>query len=213
MTRVGSKWIAAAALVALAEAGIFADVLVLRDGRRVDGVLVGVRGDVIEFEHRGGRDDGRVRRYDRSDVRSIQFEEAWGNRYRDDRSYREDVRPRAGMRERSVTVDARTQWTDSGIVVRAGQDVFFSAAGEVRWGPGRRDGAGGERSSPFNASRPMPDRNAAALVGKIGEDGDPFFIGGGTEAIRMRGSGKLFLGINDDFLQDNSGSLRVVISY
>lgn len=211
--RSGMRWVAAAALVGLAQAGMFADVLVLRDGRRLEGVLVGVRGDMIEFEHRGGRDDGRVRRYDRGEVRSIQFEEAWGNRYRDDQSGRGELRPRAGMRERSVTVDARTSWTDSGVVVRAGQDVFFASNGEVRWGPGRRDGAGGERSSPFNAARPMPDRNAAALIGKIGEDGDPFFIGGGTDAIRMRGSGKLFLGINDDFLQDNSGSLRVVISY
>jgi hypothetical protein len=59
----------------------------------------------------------------------------------------------------------------------------------------------------------MPERNAAALIGKIGENGDPFFIGSLTEPIRVRGGGRLFLGINDDFLDDNTGSLRVVISY
>jgi hypothetical protein len=59
----------------------------------------------------------------------------------------------------------------------------------------------------------MPDRNAAALIGKIGENGDPFFIGGSTQGIRVRGGGRLFLGINDDYLQDNSGSLRVVIGH
>jgi hypothetical protein len=59
----------------------------------------------------------------------------------------------------------------------------------------------------------MPDRNAAALIGKIGENGDPFFIGDVKEAIRVRGSGRLFLGLNDDYLGDNSGSLRVVIGY
>ncbi len=89
----------------------------------------------------------------------------------------------------------------------------FAATGQVRWGPGRRNGAGGERNSPFNGSRPMPDRNAAALIAKIGEDGDPFFIGDNPQAFRMRGNGRLFLGINDDYLQDNSGSLRVVIAY
>jgi hypothetical protein len=171
-------------------------------------VLVAVRGDTVEFEHGTGRDAGRVRRYDRADIRTIQFDEALReNRLTD------DFRSRAGLRERTVSVDARTAWTDSGVTVRSGQEVMFVATGRVQWGPSRRDGAGGERSSPFNARRPMPDRNAAALIGRIGENGDPFFIGDAKEAIRMRGSGRLFLGVNDDYLQDNTGSLRVVISY
>ena len=33
------------------------------------------------------------------------------------------------------------------------------------------------------------------------------------DLLRMRASGRLFLGINDDHLADNSGSLRVVIAY
>jgi hypothetical protein len=210
------KWAVAATLAVAVQAVTLADVLVLRDGRRIEGVLAGVRGNTIEFEHRGGRDDGVVRRYDRSDVRTIQIEEWTGNRYTEDR-YRDDrqadTRPRAGLRERSVTVQARTAWTDSGVDVRPGQEIFFAASGEVRWGPGRRDDAAGEHNSPFNQGRPMPDRNAAALIGKIGENGDPFFIGGSTQGIRVRGAGRLYLGINDDFLEDNSGSLRVVIAY
>jgi hypothetical protein len=193
MRQIKWTWTAAAALVFAAQAAMLADVLVLRDGRRVDGELISVRGDSIEFEHRGGRDDGRVRRYTRAEVRSIQLEDVMGNRYRDDaRDDRSaDTRPRAGLRERSVTVMARTAWTDTGIDVRAGQDIFFAASGEIRWGPGRRDGPAGERNSPFNQSRPMPDRNAAALVGKIGENGDPFFIGNLSQAIRVRGAGRL----------------------
>ncbi len=217
MVQIRSAWVIAVALGLGAQAVVFADTLVLRDGRRFEGLLVGVRGTSIEFEHRGGREDGQVRRYDRSDVRTIQIDELLaGNRYRDD-GYRDDrltdTRPRAGLRERSVNVSARTPWTDSGVDVRGGQEIFFVATGEVRWGPGRRDGAAGERNSPSNQGRPMPDRNAAALIGKIGENGDPFFIGGTTQAIRVRGVGRLYLGINDDFLDDNTGALRVVISY
>jgi hypothetical protein len=188
----------------LAGQTLLADTLILRDGRRVEGTLIAVRGDTIEFEG----PDRRVRRYDRADVRSIQFEDA-----------REDLRRglapggRTAMRERVVTVDARTAWTDTGVDVRAGQELIFAATGQVRWGPNRRDGAAGERNSPFNAARPMPERNAAALIGKIGEKGDPFFIGDLREPLRMRGAGRLFLGINDDYLADNSGSLRVVIGY
>jgi hypothetical protein len=192
-----------AALMVLTQLALAADVLVLRDGRRVSGSLVEVRGERIEFETR----DGRVRRYDRSEVRSILLDDEG------------EDRPGGGggggggMRERTVNVEARTAWTDTGVTVRNGQDVTFTASGEVRWGPGRRDGADGERNSPYNRARPMPDRNAAALIGKIGEDGDPFFIGNARGALRVRGSGRLYLGLNDDFLQDNSGSLRVVIAY
>jgi hypothetical protein len=216
MKRIKSTVVVVAALVIAGQAAILADVLVLRDGRRVDGELISVRGDSIEFEHRGGRDDGRVRRYARADVRSIQFEDfAGGDRLRDDvRDDRlGDTRPRAGLRERSVAVTARDAWTDTGVDVRAGQDILFTATGEVRWGPGRRHGAAGERNSPVNRGRPMPDRSAAALIGKIGENGDPFFIGDLTQPIRVRGAGRLYLGINDDFLDDNTGTLRVVISY
>ena len=211
MTQFKSIGLLAAVLMLAAESRMLADVLVLRDGRRVDGVLVGVRGETIEFEHQSGRDRGRVIRYDRADVRTIEFNTgSFGNRYR------EDVIPgggRTGLRERPVLVDSRTPWTDAGIDARSGQQMLFTATGQVRWGPNRRDGAGGERNSPFNQGRPMPDRNAAALIGKIGENGDPFFIGDAKEAIRVRSSGRLYLGLNDDYLGDNSGSLRVVVGY
>jgi PA-IL-like protein len=211
MTQFRSTGLLAAVLVVAAESGILADVLVLRDGRRVDGVLVGVRGDTIEFEHQSGRDRGRVIRYERADVRTIEFDNGLpGNRYRDDGF---PGGGRMGMRERTVLVDSRTPWTDAGVDIRSGQQILFTATGQVRWGPNRRDGAAGERNSPFNQGRPMPDRNAAALIGRIGENGDPFFIGDTNEAIRVRGSGRLFLGLNDDYLGDNSGSLRVVIAY
>lgn len=208
MTRITPTWALVAALACAAETVVVADVLVLRDGRRVEGTLVGVRGDRVEFEDR----DGQTRQYRRSEVRAIQFEESdAGWRYRDDAFG--GGRPRAGLRERSVSVAGRTAWTDTGIDLRVGQNVYFSATGEVRWGPGRRDGAAGERNSPFNAHRPMPDRPAAALIGRIGPNGDPFFIGNAAEAIRVRGAGRLYLAVNDDYLEDNSGSFRVVIAY
>ena len=213
MTAFKSAYLATAAVLVL-QGSVAADVLVLRDGRRIEGVLLSVRSDVVEFEPRSGRDQGRVVRFDRTEVRTVDFDERWSaNRNRDDDRYRDDPRVRPGMRERTVMVDARSQWTDTGIDIRGGQPIALSATGEVRWGPNRRDGAAGERNSPVNRGRPMPERSAAALIGKIGENGDPFFIGDDREAIRVRGSGRLYLGINDDFLGDNSGALRVVVSY
>jgi hypothetical protein len=115
------------------------------------------------------------------------------------------------MREKQTIVSGDVAWNDTGIEVRAGQTVYFEATGQVRWGKDRRDGPGGERNSPPNPNRPMGNRNAAALIGKIGDD--LFYIGDDSGPMRMRSSGRLYLGINDDVLSDNSGNFRVVVYY
>lgn len=194
-------------VLGLAAVPLCADTLVLRGGRRIEGELVGFRSGRIEFEDYRGR----VERYDRADVQRIEF----------DRGDREDAgsggwgsdtarRPR-GMRERSVSVTAADAWTDTGIDVRRGQSLYFDASGRVAWGKDRKDGPGGEGGNHYNAGRPIPSRPGGALVGRIGRDA--FFIGGDKGPIEVRGSGRLYLGVNDDFLQDNSGSFRVIVSY
>jgi hypothetical protein len=187
---------------------VHADTLVMNDGRRLQGELVGVYGRDIEFEERAG---GRRRtiRISREEIDRIEFDRG---RRDDDRDVPSAGVPR-GMRERQVVVNAREQWTDTGIDVRGGQQIYFSAQGQTRWGPDRRDGAEGERNSPLNPGRPLPDRPAAALIGRIGERNEFFFIGGDSGPFRARGSGRLYLGINDDVLTDNSGNLRVTVSY
>ena len=205
-----TRTVAAIALsIVAAGASVLADTLVLTNGRRVQGELVGVSGRDIEFAERGNR---RVIRVPRRDIARIEFDDALG---RDDRD-RDDVPggaiPPRGMRERQINVTAREPWIDTGIDVRAGQQIYFQAGGETRWGPNRRDGAAGERNSPYNAGRPLPDRPAASLIGRIGER-DLFFIGADPGPFRVRSAGRLYLGVNDDVLTDNSGALRVTVSY
>jgi hypothetical protein len=142
-------------------------------------------------------------------VLRIEFEDTRGGGH----DFTAGGRP-SGMRERQTLVSADVAWNDAGITVRAGQTVYFEAQGQVTWGRGRRDGAAGERNSPSNPGRPLPNRNAAALIGKIGDGSDDiFFIGDETGPMRMRASGRLYLGINDDVLTDNSGNFRVVVYY
>ena len=196
----------------LTASALQADTLVLTNGRRVQGELVGVYGREIEFEERSGF-TRRSLRVPRSDIVRIEFND--DNRYYDRNDNRDEGGlpiPR-GMRERQINVTSREAWTDTGIDVRAGQQIYFQASGEVRWGPNRRDGAAGERNSPRNNARPLPDRPAAALIGRVGENGDAFLIGDDPGPFRVRGSGRLYLGVNDDYFGDNTGSLRVVVSY
>lgn len=198
------------AFVALAGASLAADVLHLRDGRRVRGELVGYSNGTIEWrEEGGGFFGGRVVRVDRDDVVRIDFDDVSD---RGGSAFDADARPR-GLREREVGVDARTAWTDTGIDLQGIQTVYFEAEGRVTWGPGRRDGPKGENNSPRNDGRPMPSRPAAALIGRVGESNDVFLIGDETGPVRIPTSGRLYLGINDDFLTDNSGSFRVTVYY
>ncbi len=203
-------WIARLALVVALPAALQADTLILRDGSRVQGELIGIRNGQIEFEERRGFGGGRTLRFDRDEVDRIEFENRryGGGNNNNNNSF--NGRP-SGMREKQTIVSADVAWNDSGIDVRAGQTVYFEAQGRVRWGRDRQDGPAGERNSPSNPNRPMGNRNAAALIGRIGDD--MFFIGDETGPVRMRSSGRLFLGVNDDVLTDNSGNFRVVVYY
>jgi len=196
--------------------GLAADTLVFRDGRRIEGRLVSVRDESVDFEQPGGW-FGRPQRIqvDLRDIRRIEFDD---DRVAPDRADGGDdhggrgERPR-GLRERPVSVAGTRAWTDTGVDVRRGQIVYFSASGRVRWGPGSQDGPQGAERSPRNAGSPMPDRPAGALIGRIGPSSDYFFIGTETGGLRMRDAGRLFLGVNDDQLGDNGGSFRVTIAY
>jgi hypothetical protein len=192
-----------------------ADTLVLRNGNRLDGELVSVRGTVIEFDEFRGS-SRRTIRVNRNDVARIELGTFGGGGGWEGGSggwTGGGARP-PGMRQRTVSVSASMPWTDTGIDVRVGQTVYFESGGQVRWGNDRRDGPEGEDDSPYNPGRPIPNRPAAALIGAVGQGSpDPFFIGADSGPIRMRQSGRLRLGINDDYLVDNSGSFRVVVYY
>jgi hypothetical protein len=206
---VNGRRVACATILLALPLSLRADTLQLRDGSRVQGELISVRNGTIEFEERRGFGGGRTLRFNRDEVVRIEFE----NRGNNTDNSLGGGRP-AGMRERQVIVSADVPWNDAGVDLRAGQTVYFSANGEVRWGKDRRDGPEGEKNSPPNQGRPMPNRNAAALIGRIGAgSNDMFYIGSDTGPIRVRSSGRLFLGVNDDFLQDNSGNFRVVVYY
>jgi len=208
-----SLWIVlgVASLLSVWTIVVSADTLVMRNGQRISGRLIGLRDGVFEFEEDRGLRRGRVIRVEQAEVRTIELDQdgpsTVGERERDGTT----GRPR-GLREREVNVQARTQWTDTGVNVRGGQMIYFEASGRVRWGRDRQDGPEGENNSPRNPSRPIPGRPAAALIGRVGDDA-PFFIGNDAEGVRVRGSGTLFLGINDETLDDNSGSFRVTVYY
>ena len=134
-------FVAIVVTVLLAGVWLKADTLILRDGRRVQGELVGIRNGVVEFEESRGSFNHRTVRFDRDDVRRIEFDDSRSSSSSSSDS-RPPVRP-SGLREREVIVSADVPWNDAGVGVRAGQSIYFTATGRVSWGPGKACSAGG----------------------------------------------------------------------
>src|SRR5262245_17439896 len=128
------RWITVLAMALTLPLTLSADTLYLRNGSRIEGELVGVRGGTIEFRERRGW-NSRVSTYDRSEVDRIEFDRNGGSTNTNTDS---NGRP-SGMRERTVVVSADVPWNDAGIDVRSGQTIYFEATGQVRWGKDRRD--------------------------------------------------------------------------
>ncbi len=126
-----------------------------------------------------------------------------------------EVRELLPMVGNMITVPGTTQWLDTGFDVMKGQEVDFLAEGSVQW---NEDGHqyGPPSGAPVytrGGHKPIPEINTGALIGKIGaESTEAFYIGPGNR-IRMFSGGRLFLGINDDNVNDNAGAFRVWITF
>ena len=113
---------------------------------------------------------------------------------------------------RSVVVPSNVQWTNVGFNVSRGQSLRFEPSGEIRLSTNGDDiahpaGALSARQAP---GATIPTIPVGALIGRVGT-GQPFSIGDTTNAFDMPDSGRLFLGVNDDHVADNSGNYVVKI--
>jgi hypothetical protein len=112
---------------------------------------------------------------------------------------------------RTVTVPSNQLWTNTGINVRQGQVVHFQASGRVSLSnnPGDVGGPAGADTGRLAGNSPMPSVTGGMLIGRV-NNGQPFAIGAQND-VTMPASGRLSLGINDDYVQDNSGNFVVNI--
>ena len=118
----------------------------------------------------------------------------------------------APPRARSVVVPSNVQWTNTGVNVSRGQSVRFEPSGEIRLSFNGDDIArpAGALSNRHAGNAPIPTIPVGALIGRV-NNGQPFSIGDPTQAFQMPENGRLFLGVNDDHVADNSGNYVVRI--
>ncbi|HEV2801082.1 MAG TPA: LecA/PA-IL family lectin [Pyrinomonadaceae bacterium] len=114
------------------------------------------------------------------------------------------------IRLRVRSDNASNGWNDSGLMVRAGQRLRITATGRVSLG-------GGNMSTPTGLPR-LADRDklmrnepTGALIAVIGDDNDDFIFVGASREFTAQRDGRLFLGVNEGNLGDNSGTFEVTV--
>jgi hypothetical protein len=111
-----------------------------------------------------------------------------------------------------IFVNGAQAWTDTGITVRAGQQVRVNANGSVQLSDNSNDTAtpSGSRVGRRAANAPVQSGPAGGLIARVG-DAAPVYVGA-NGSFRASSSGRLYLGVNDDFVNDNSGEYTVTVT-
>ena len=113
-----------------------------------------------------------------------------------------------GPGQMRIQVPGNQAWTDTGLNVNRGDQVRFSATGEVQISQGNMAGPDGKTGAFTKEIYPVTGVAAGALIGRVGNS-RPFAIGSKTDPIVMPATGTLFLGINDNNFPDNGGGFEV----
>ena len=119
-----------------------------------------------------------------------------------------------GQSEHSALNDIRIyayrDWQSTGLRVHEGDLLTLQAEGTWLYTPDEYHGPEGHRTYRAPSFYPLPSVPGGALIGRIGEEGKPRYVG---ESARWRAGrdGMLYLRIDDDILSDNEGFVTVDI--
>ena len=118
----------------------------------------------------------------------------------------------AGVQQRTTRVNSQQRWTDSGIIVRAGDVVTVDASGTIQMSDDAQDRANpaGSTNGRRAPDAPVLNQLAGGLIVQIDNYG-PIFLGG-RRSFTAPVSGRVYFGVNDDHLADNRGEFAVNVS-
>jgi len=116
---------------------------------------------------------------------------------------------------KTINVDGRVAFTDTGIDLQKDDEVVSTATGTVFPAVPDQSVAATPDGVP---NRPdiriynvLGNVDHSGLIGKVGADGSPFAMGS-SHKFTTPTAGKLFLGINDTGLENNSGAFAVTVT-
>jgi hypothetical protein len=121
-----------------------------------------------------------------------------------------------------VRINPQHVWTSTGVVLGKGDSATITAVGRAHFGAppidqlppsgiprGPQCAAASARQTTRGSGFPAPSLSCWSLIGRIGS-APPFEIGRGR-TVHAGVSGELFVGVNDDYLVDNSDGWIVTV--
>lgn len=224
MKKIMFRFLAAIALVGLSSLVALADTVRLKDGSVIRGQIVGFKDQQFTIVVGSGT-KGRYNRINiyTEDVETIEFDgqvadtgsgTGGGNTGGGTTGGGTNASDRfLTFQSRVLADNTANGWTNTGIVLRRGQRVRISASGTISLS--RAAGSSGVTPAGLPALRDprklMPNDPTGGLIAVVGDDNDDFiFVGRNREFIAQR-DGVLFLGINEDYLNDNTGAFSTNI--
>lgn len=120
----------------------------------------------------------------------------------------------AGAQKKTVTLDGKQTWVDTGVDVQPGDLVRITAEGRLKYADARDEATpDGLRRGWMDMIRAMPvnDAGRGAVIGRVGEGAAarPFLIGARRES-RMTAAGRLFVGVNQN-TSPSGGQYQVTV--
>jgi len=101
-------------------------------------------------------------------------------------------------------------WTNTGWVVKKGQRIRISGDGKVSLGKNKTSSPAGEPDIE-DSQKLLKNVATGALIAVIGDDNNDFIYIGSEREFTATRDGALFLGINEGYLDDNTGSYNVKV--
>jgi len=114
-----------------------------------------------------------------------------------------------------LTVPAKDPWFTSGLNLEPDDTILIQASGEAGYTPDIHSRVGPEGDPDnFDDQALMPSAPVGALIGRIGQNGEPFLVGRELR-LTVESSGVLFLSMNDRTgvagFHDNEGRWSVYV--
>ena len=133
-----------------------------------------------------------------------------------------------GQARLEISVMGDVHWTDTGLDVFEGQEVYFRARGQISLQKGNPVTYCGPDGYNYQSTQqPLQDKNIGALIGKVyllvsmevdeetreevrNELEELFYIGSANRVV-MPMNGRVYLGVNENLIADNEGAFTVII--
>jgi len=191
-----------------------ADTLITIDSKVYEGKMVAFKYGVIYFNvYQFGKYHSK-KSFPLSQIWKIEFNKPRNNNlqssYETESKYQ---KLRRGKRIKTVSINADQNWVNTGIKIKTGKTILFSATGSIFINKNTMVYQNGELEVTFNKRKPMPIQPTGALIAKINEDGAPFYVGSNKSPFEITIDGTLFIGINDSNFKNNSGKFQIKIYY